>query len=153
MTAVPCPPDGPGGDASASEGPSQTPPNAPPDAPQQDTPSLVETLSALWCATVARYQARLELIGIEVRRASLSLGHIVVLALLCAFLLWTAWFTAMACLVWLVGHFAGTYAWGFLLVIGLNLLAVAGLWRLVLRLTHHLTLPHVRAHVFGGRHE
>ncbi len=107
----------------------------------------------MWGATLARYQARLELISLDVRRATLSLGHIVVLALFCAFLLWTAWFMAMASLVWWVGHISGTYTWGFLLVIALNLLAVAWLWQQVIRLTHHLTLPDVRANILGGRHE
>lgn len=138
MSASPCPPQGP-------EAPS-------PEAPSSD-PSLSESLTALWAATLARYQARLELISLDIRRASLSLGHIIVLSLLCAFLLWSAWFTAMVGLVCLLELIFGSYAWGLLLVTALNLAVAWWLWQQVNRLTHHLTLPEVRAHILGARHE
>lgn len=127
-------------------------PPCPPDQPAP-APSLADTLAALWAATLARYQARLELISLDVQRASLSLGHIIVLSLMCAFLLWTAWFASMAGLVYLIEHFFGTYALGLVVVIALNLLLVAWLWKQVVRLTHHLTLPDIRAHILGGQHD
>lgn len=124
------------------------------DQPPEEQPStLAETLATLWQATLARYQARLELVGLDVRRAALSLGHIIVLALVCAFLLWTAWFMAMAGLVYWIGGTTGTYAWGFAGVIVLNLGLVSWFWQQVIRLTHHLTLPDTRAQLFGRPHE
>lgn len=128
-------------------------PQGPPSEAAPAAPTLGEALSSIWQATLVRYAARVELISLDVRRAGLSLGHVIIVSLLCAFMLWTAWFTSMAALVWLVGHLAGSYVWGLLLVVALNLLLMGWLWQQVIRLTHHLTLPAVRAHILGARHE
>ncbi len=135
------------------QGEESEPPQPEAKAPEAAPPSLTETLAGLLAATLARYQARLELLSLDVRRAVLSLGHLILLSLVCAFLLWTAWFMAMAGLVCLIEHLTGTYAWGILVVIVLNLALMAWLWQRAIRLTHHLTLPAVRAHILGGRHE
>lgn len=138
MSAPPCPPDGP----------SQLDQD-----PAAEASSLLETLAQLWGGMLARYQARIELVSLDVRRASVSLTHIIVLSMLCAFVLWTAWFSTMAALMAGVGHLTGNWAWGFAAVIGLNLGLARWLWRRAMGLTHHLTLPDVRAHLLGSRDE
>lgn len=137
-------------DTASEQGTASSDPEAEAAAPP---PPLGEVLASLWRATVARHAARWELISLDVRRAGLSLGQVIVFSLLCAFTVWTAWFATMAGLVWLVGHFTDSYAAGLLLVIALNLLAMGWLWQQVIRLAHHLTLPEVRAHILSAPHE
>lgn len=131
------------------DAPSQEP-GSPASEPAPDAQTLGAALADLWAATWVRFQGRIELISLDVRRAALSLAHIIVLSLLCAFLLWAAWVSVMAGLVCMIEHFTGSYGWGFLAVMVLNLLLAAWLWRRVASLAHNVTLPETRALVVGG---
>lgn len=104
-----------------------------------------------WLAALLHsLQARVRLLALDVQRAGLSLAQIVMLALLCGLLVFTAWLGLMAALCLAVLAMNLHAIWAAVLVIALNLLVARLLWHRVSYLATLLTLPAVRAHLLGG---
>lgn len=98
------------------------PPPTPPDAAPDDPSTLPQAVRALLADLPGVLTDRVRLLALELRRATIALGHVVALALLAAILFATAW-TAMwvgiaAALVKVAGL---AWYWVALLVMFLNL--------------------------------
>lgn len=114
--------------------------------------SLPSALAEWLEANLARWRARADLFALDLHRASASLVQVMTLVFLCAFLLWTVWFTTMAAIAWGVVELGGGVEWGLLLIMVINIALLSWAWRRAMHLLRYLTLPDVRAHFTGERH-
>lgn len=104
-----------------------------------------------WLAALLHgIQARARVLALDVQRAGLSLGQIVMLSLVCGLMVFTAWLGLMAALSLAVVAMGFHPIWAAVLVIALNLLVARLVWHRVSYLATLLTLPAVRAHLLGG---
>jgi len=132
-------------------GPPSADEQAAPDAPSGAASTPPSDLGLGWLAAVLKgVQARARLLALDVRRAGLSLAQIVMFALLCGLLVFTAWLGLMAVLCLAVLAMGLHAVWAAVLVIALNLLVARLLWHRISYLATLLTLPAVRAHLLGG---
>lgn len=113
---------------------------------------MPSALAELLQASLERLRARADLFALDLRRASASLVQVMTLVFLCAFLLWTVWFTTMAAIAWGVVELGGGIEGGLLIIMATNIALLVWAWRRAMHLLRYLTLPDVRAHFPGERH-
>ncbi len=124
---------------------SQQPPQAdtasssvpPPPLP----PSLGDVIQGLVAAVRGAVHGRIHLVTLELQQASIAAMQIVMLAVLAALMVCSAWATLLVGLyMWAVS--AGvSWAGALSLVMAANLLAAVGVWLKAVSLTNHFTFP------------
>ena len=118
-------------------------------APPAPLPLIQQALS-LWRDLPGLVGDRLELMGLEVRRAARALVTMLVLSVAAALMAMTAWALLWALLVSLMVHL-GMVPWGALLIaLSVNVVSAAVLvWQATLRWSQ-LDLPATRRHLSFG---
>lgn len=109
--------------------------------PPSQPPSLGEVIHGLLAAVRGALHGRVHLVTLELQQASIAAMQIVLLAVLAALMVCSAWATLLVALyMWAVS--AGlSWAGALSLVMAANLLAAVGVWLKATSLTTHFTFP------------
>lgn len=125
-----------------------TPAGAPAAANAAEPPSLLQQLQGLARELPRLVSDRVELLSLELQRATQSLVQIVVLVVAIAILGVTVWLTLWAALIGLLVHAAGLpLLAALLLTVGINAIVIAIAVARVRQLLPRLQLPATRRHL------
>ena len=136
---------GAGDDASSPAAASSANTAAPADAAKPE--SLLQTLQALWKDLPGLVSDRVEILSLELRRATLALVQVVMLIVAVAILGVTAWLVLWAGVVALMLAAGLHLAWALLIVLAVNLLAIVIATSRVRALLPSLSLSATRRHL------